>query len=248
MKTTAIFFLLTQRGPFFPRRLSSTLMWLKSHPRGPLEPFTVTVFQLRLMLMCSGMAPKVVFILRVYTAKSSMLFWFWSFPQLHFTKYHFCGDISPPLCLGLTLLILGKGTMGQRNQLFLDCLLLILMESHFVLFELSSLCGTGHSPYRCCVGWFWGECCVLFAPLCHWISTSLLESLGEVPRTNLDHESLVFLYFLLWTLVTKCREKAHSAPWHRCTHCNRWLAFYYNYWRFSKKRELYRIWCSIKVF
>ena len=107
-----------------------------------------------------------------------MLFWFWSFPQLHFTKYHFCGDISPPLCLGLTLLILGKGTMGQRNQHFLNCLLLILMESHFGLFELSFLCGTGHSPYRCCVGWFWGECCVLFTPLCHWISTSLLEKSG----------------------------------------------------------------------
>ena len=123
VQTTAVSFLLIQRRPFLPRRPSSILIWLKSHPRVPLGLFTITVFQFRLML-CSWMSPKVVFILTVYTA---MLFWFWSFLQLYFTKCHFFGDISPPLCLDLTLLILGKGTMGRKTQLLLDSLPLILM-------------------------------------------------------------------------------------------------------------------------
>lgn len=57
-----------------------------------------------------------------------------------------------------------------------------------------------------------------------------LEKPRGATRNNLDHESLVFLYFLLWTLVTKCRKRPTQHHYRR-------LAFLFITTKGSQRKE-----------
>lgn len=142
----------------------------------------------------------------------------------------------------------GKGTVSKGNQLLLCNLLLVLVESHFGLLWVIWFGVILTIPYINVVWDYSDDTAVCYlSPLCHWSTPLVLEKPGEVPGPNLDHDYLVCLCFLLWVLITKCRENTHSASLHRCIHCDRWFIFYYNCCRLSEKRKLFGLWCSVKV-
>lgn len=166
-----------------PKVQSSTLMWLKACLKVPLGPFTITVCQCRWMLTCSGMVPQIVFIVTVYTAKSPMLFWVWSFSQFHSSNAISVMTFFPLLFLDLTPLMLGQETMDRRSQRFLCNFLLILMESHFGLLWVVWFCVVLAIPHIDGVWDYSGDsvtCCL--SRLCWWSTTSHLEKPGGSTR------------------------------------------------------------------
>ena len=162
-------------------------------------------------------------------------------------KCYYCSYMSFSSFLGSNPS--GKVTTERGNQLLLCDLLLVLVESPFGLLWVIWFGVELAIPYINIVWDCSGDIAVCYrSPLCHGSTTSLLEKPEDIPVSNSYYENLVFLCPLLWVLITKCRENTHSAPLHRCTHCDRWFTFYYNFCRLTeKKRVLFGLWCSVKV-